>query len=131
MELVFPPYIDFGIFSTTTYDCFQPLFTFRETQMKPTQDWGSVWPTHRTFQPSAVPLPIRQGATQTKGQITPAKYANPELMKIPNFLHLTPPIIKRQCNKLKEFCTPWPEGWYLIVNRFIYYGVSLGGFSVF
>ena len=85
--------------------------------MKPTQDWGSVWPTHRTFQPSAVPLPIRQGATQTKGQITPAKYANPELMKIPNFLHLTPPIIKRQCNKLKEFCTPWPEGEYLIVIR--------------
>ena len=110
MELVLTPFIDFGTFSTTTYDCFQPLFTFRETQMKPTQDWGSVWPTHRTFQPSAVPLPIRQGATQTKGQITPAKYANPELMKIPNFLHLTPPIIKKQCNKLKEFCTPWPEG---------------------
>ena len=85
--------------------------------MKPTQDWGSVWPTHRTFQPSVVPLPIRQGAIQIKDQITPAKYANPELMKIPNFLHLTPPIIKRQCNKLKEFCTPWPEGKYVIVIR--------------
>ena len=78
--------------------------------MKPTQDWGSVWPAQRTFQPSAVPLPIRQGFVQLKNQVTPAKYANPELMKVPNFLHLTPPIIRKQCQKLKTFCTPWPKG---------------------
>lgn len=29
-------------------------------------------------------------------------------MKIPNFLHLTPPAIKTQCEALKQFCTPWP-----------------------
>ena len=95
--------------------------------MKPTQDWGSVWPSHRTFQPSAVPLPIRQGVIQQKGQITPAKYANPELMKIPNFLHITPPMIKRHCNKLKEFCTPWPEGMYGSGIEFINFYIKTVG----
>lgn len=38
------------------------------------------------------------------------KFNNPELLKIPNFLHLTPPVVKRQCEALKKFCTPWPEG---------------------
>lgn len=82
----------------------------REKQMKPNQDWSSVWPAQRTFQPSVVPLPIRQGYVQLKDQVTPSKYANVELMKIPNFLHLTPPAIKKQCQKLKQFCTPWPDG---------------------
>ncbi len=30
-------------------------------------------------------------------------------MKIPNFLHLTPPVITKQCEALKKFCTPWPQ----------------------
>lgn len=30
-------------------------------------------------------------------------------MKIPNFLHLTPPVIKMQCEALKQFCTEWPK----------------------
>lgn len=30
-------------------------------------------------------------------------------MKVPNFLHLTPPVIKRQCEALKPFCTEWPK----------------------
>lgn len=72
------------------------------------QDWGSVWPGPRSFHPATVPLPVRQGFTE-KGAPTPDKYANAELMKIPNFLHLTPPVIKRQCEALKKFCTPWPK----------------------
>jgi small subunit ribosomal protein S35 len=32
----------------------------------------------------------------------PGKFANAELMKIPNFLHLTPPAIERQCQALKS-----------------------------
>lgn len=71
------------------------------------QDWGNVWPGPRSFHPATVPLPIRQGYVE-KG-VTPGKYANAELMKIPNFLHLTPPVIKRQCEALKQFCTPWPK----------------------
>ena len=29
-------------------------------------------------------------------------------MKIPNFLHLTPPVVKKHCAAIKKFCTPWP-----------------------
>lgn len=29
-------------------------------------------------------------------------------MKIPNFLHLTPPAIKAQCEAIKQYCTDWP-----------------------
>ncbi|KAL1517255.1 hypothetical protein ABEB36_001042 [Hypothenemus hampei] len=80
----------------------------RTNQMAVDQDWGSVWPGPRSFHPATVPLPIRQGYTE-KGAPPPDKYANAELMKIPNFLHLTPPVIKRQCEALKQFCTPWPK----------------------
>jgi len=80
----------------------------RHTQMKPSQDWNSVWPAARTFHPAVVPLPVRQGAVQIKNQVVPSKYANTELMKIPNFLHLTPPVIKKHCQALRKFCTPFP-----------------------
>ena len=86
----------------------KPLF--REKTMKPDQDWPSVWPGPRTFHPASVPLPVRQGFAHLKGQSTPGKYANVELMKIPNFLHLTPPAIKRHCEAIQKFCTPWPKG---------------------
>ncbi|XP_018569209.1 28S ribosomal protein S35, mitochondrial [Anoplophora glabripennis] len=79
----------------------------RANKMAVDQDWGSVWPGPRSFHPATVPLPIRQGYAE-KGA-SPDKYANAELMKIPNFLHLTPPVIKRQCEALKKFCTPWPK----------------------
>jgi hypothetical protein len=78
--------------------------------MRPDQDWGSVWPAARTFHPAVVPLPVRQGVVQTKRQVVPAKYANAELMKIPNFLHLTPPVIRKHCSAIKKFCTAWPNG---------------------
>ena len=38
----------------------------------------------------------------------PSKHANAELMKIPNFLHLTPPVIKDHCSAISKFCTEWP-----------------------
>ncbi|XP_030751039.1 28S ribosomal protein S35, mitochondrial [Sitophilus oryzae] len=84
-----------------------PLPDPRTNQMPIDQDWGSVWPGPRSFHPASVPLPVRQGYVE-KGA-PPDKYANAELMKIPNFLHLTPPVIKRQCEALKKFCTPWPK----------------------
>lgn len=79
----------------------------RSKQMKVNQDWGNVWTGPRTFHPATVPLPIRQGYEEKS--VAPGKYANAELMKIPNFLHLTPPVIKRQCEALKQFCTSWPK----------------------
>jgi len=85
----------------------------RYMQMSPDQDWVSSWPTAHTFKWSAVPLPIRQGYVSRLSEnqgMPPQKYANPELMKIPNFLHLTPAHIKRHCQAIKEYCNPWPEG---------------------
>jgi len=82
----------------------------RSASMTPDQNWGNVWPATRTFHPASVPLPIRQGVVQTKTQVVPAKYANAELMKIPNFLHLTPPVISTHCSAISKFCTEWPKG---------------------
>ncbi|VVC90760.1 unnamed protein product [Leptidea sinapis] len=80
----------------------------RAEKMPTDQNWGNVWPGPRSFHPSSVPLPIRQGYVP-KGQVPPGKKANAELMKIPNFLHLTPPVIKMQCEAIKKFCTEWPK----------------------
>jgi len=82
----------------------------RSASMTPAQTWGNVWPATRTFHPATVPLPVRQGVTQTKRQVVPHKYANAELMKIPNFLHLTPPVISTHCSAISQFCTDWPKG---------------------
>ncbi|XP_037042990.1 28S ribosomal protein S35, mitochondrial [Bradysia coprophila] len=79
----------------------------RSKQMAVDQDWGSVWPGPRSFHPATVPLPLHQGYVP-KNTASPGKFANAELMKIPNFLHLTPPVINAQCEVLKKFCTPWP-----------------------
>ena len=84
------------------------LSNFSTYVMPVDQDWGSVWPGPRTFHPASVPLPVRQGYNE-KGA-PPGKFGNAELMKIPNFLHLTPPVVKRQCEALKRFCTAWPQG---------------------
>jgi len=65
------------------------------------QDWPSVWPTARTFHPATVPLPLHQGYVKGNNA-TPNKFANLELMKIANFLHLTPPAIKRHCEAIKS-----------------------------
>jgi small subunit ribosomal protein S35 len=81
----------------------------RSQQMAIDQNWGNVWPGPRTFHPATVPLPVRQGWVPVN-KAPPGKFANAELMKIPNFLHLTPPVISQQCEALKKFCTPWPKG---------------------
>ncbi|XP_063545369.1 small ribosomal subunit protein mS35 [Cydia strobilella] len=80
----------------------------RGDRMATDQNWGNVWPGPKTFHPSSVPLPLRQGYVP-KGMAPPGKKANAELMKIPNFLHLTPPVIKAQCEAIKSFCTEWPK----------------------
>lgn len=83
----------------------------RYNKMSIDQDWTSVWPTAAMFKQNAVPLPVRQGYVKNNAEnngLPPAKYANTELMKIPNFLHLTPPHIKKQCQAIKKFCTKWP-----------------------
>lgn len=80
----------------------------RSERMPVDQDWPSVWPTAQSFRPSVVPLPLRQGYNP-KGA-PPGKYANLELMKVPNFLHLTPAHLAKHAKVLRPFCTPWPAG---------------------
>ncbi|CAF4096168.1 unnamed protein product, partial [Rotaria magnacalcarata] len=84
----------------------------RYLRMSTDQDWTNVWPTATTFKQSVVPLPITQGyvasVKENKG-LPLEKYANAELMKIPNFFHLTPNHIKKHCAAIKKYCTPWPE----------------------
>lgn len=73
-------------------------------------DWKSIWPGPSTFNPSAIPIPVKQGRLKAYANVKPFdKNANMELMKIPNFFHLTPPAIKAHCEALKKFCTPFPE----------------------
>uniref|UniRef100_H3AA17 Mitochondrial ribosomal protein S35 n=1 Tax=Latimeria chalumnae TaxID=7897 RepID=H3AA17_LATCH len=79
----------------------------RTEKMAFDQDWSNVYPTATVFKPSAVPLPIRMGYPIKRG-VAPEKKGNLELVKIPNFLHLTPTAIKKHCAALKDFCTDWP-----------------------
>ncbi|KAK2867721.1 hypothetical protein QQF64_023491 [Cirrhinus molitorella] len=79
----------------------------RTERMSVDQDWTAVYPTAAPFKPSAVPLPVRMGYPVKRG-VPPAKKGNLELIKIPNFLHLTPVAIKKHCEALKQFCTEWP-----------------------
>lgn len=85
-----------------------PTAPSREQQMPTDQDWPSVWPGPRTFHPASVPLPLRQGQDRDV-KVPFGKYVNTELMKLPNFLHLTPPAVAKHCAALKKFCTEWPK----------------------
>lgn len=84
----------------------------RTERMSTDQHWPDVWPGQRMFHPGTVPLPIHQGYVQTCTGMKPKpdRFFNTELMKIPNFLHLTPIAIKQQTNALKRFCSAWPKG---------------------
>ncbi|XP_060585038.1 small ribosomal subunit protein mS35-like [Ruditapes philippinarum] len=91
-----------------------PPLTPRSAKMPVNQDWTNVWPAAQTFKWSVVPLPLRQGAlkipSEAKGDgFPPDKYGNTELLKIPNFLHLTPKHIEKHCKAIKKFCTSWPD----------------------
>ncbi|XP_053741971.1 28S ribosomal protein S35, mitochondrial [Synchiropus splendidus] len=80
----------------------------RTERMPVDQDWTAVYPAAASFKPNSVPLPVRMGYP-VKGGVPPEKRGNLELIKIPNFLHLTPTAIKKHCEALKPFCTEWPS----------------------
>ena len=83
----------------------QVELTPRAEKMPVDQDWPSVWPTARVFHPATGPLPLHQGFVDKAKRSSPNKFGNAELMKIPNFLHLTPPAIERHCEALKSIIT--------------------------
>ncbi|XP_040018952.2 small ribosomal subunit protein mS35 isoform X2 [Gasterosteus aculeatus] len=80
----------------------------RTEKMPVDQDWTAVYPAAAPFRPGSVPLPVRMGYPVKRG-VPPEKKGNLELIKIPNFLHLTPAAIKKHCEALKPFCTEWPS----------------------
>ncbi|XP_044050340.1 28S ribosomal protein S35, mitochondrial [Siniperca chuatsi] len=80
----------------------------RTEKMPVDQDWTAVYPAATPFRPGSVPLPVRMGYP-VNGGVPPEKKGNLELIKIPNFLHLTPAAIKKHCEALKPFCTEWPS----------------------
>ncbi|XP_068168879.1 small ribosomal subunit protein mS35 [Antennarius striatus] len=82
--------------------------TPRSESMPLDLDWTAVYPAAASFKPNTVPLPVRMGFP-VKGGVPPDKKGNLELIKIPNFLHLTPTAIKKHCEALKPFCTEWPS----------------------
>uniref|UniRef100_A0A1A8RRW3 Mitochondrial ribosomal protein S35 n=2 Tax=Nothobranchius TaxID=28779 RepID=A0A1A8RRW3_9TELE len=82
--------------------------TPRTAKMPLDQDWTSVYPAATPFRANSVPLPVRMGYP-VRGGVPPEKKGNLELIKIPNFLHLTPAAIRKHCEALKPFCTEWPS----------------------
>ncbi|XP_066928622.1 small ribosomal subunit protein mS35-like [Clytia hemisphaerica] len=74
-------------------------------------DWSDVFEAAQSYNPGVVPLPLRMGRPRTNkvGDVPPHDKGNIELLKIPNFFHLTPPAIKKHCEALTEYCSPWPE----------------------
>ncbi|XP_061917231.1 small ribosomal subunit protein mS35 [Entelurus aequoreus] len=80
----------------------------RTEKMSVDQDWTNVYPAATPFRASAVPLPVRMGYPVKRG-VPLGKKGNLELIKVPNFLHLTPVAIRKHCEALKPFCNEWPS----------------------
>merc|ERR1712130_536944 len=86
-------------------------FTFKADQDgKTNYDWAAIWPSQRSFTDSLVPFDIRQGnrTTAFNLRLRPDKFHNSQLNFSPNLLHLSPPVVKAQCQKLKAFSTKFP-----------------------
>uniref|UniRef100_A0A8C8FYD2 Small ribosomal subunit protein mS35 mitochondrial conserved domain-containing protein n=1 Tax=Oncorhynchus tshawytscha TaxID=74940 RepID=A0A8C8FYD2_ONCTS len=77
----------------------------RTDRMPVDQDWTAVYPTAAPFRQGSVPLPVRMGFPVKRG-VPPEKKGNLELIKIPNFLHLTPAAIKKHCEARSA---QWPS----------------------
>ena len=72
-----------------------------------------MWPTGAPFRHSATPFPVRMGVAKNRVEndgVVPDKSINVELLKVSNFLHLTPRHVEKHCQVLQQFCTEWPEG---------------------
>jgi small subunit ribosomal protein S35 len=71
--------------------------------MSTSSDWSVAWPSAATFKSSVVPLPVRMGFRANPKKTPPFKTAgNLELLKIPNFLHLTPLHMEKHCQAIKS-----------------------------
>ncbi|KXJ18051.1 28S ribosomal protein S35, mitochondrial isoform X2 [Exaiptasia diaphana] len=83
----------------------------RSIKMSPeTTDWPSVYSGSETYNPSVIPIMVRMGRYRHNrtDKMPNRSFGNIELMKIPNFFHLSPPAIQRQSEAIKHLCKPWP-----------------------
>jgi len=74
-------------------------------------DWSSVFDAAKPYNRNVIPLPIRMGRPRHSrlGDVPTIDKGNIELLKVPNFFHLTPPAIEKHCMALKDYCSPWPK----------------------
>lgn len=79
-----------------------------ERQISHNANWTTTWPVARTFQPDLVKIPLYMGYTES-GVVKYKRDSSIELLKLPNFLHLAPPAIKKHCAAINKFCTQWPK----------------------
>uniref|UniRef100_A0A4W5MRD9 Mitochondrial ribosomal protein S35 n=1 Tax=Hucho hucho TaxID=62062 RepID=A0A4W5MRD9_9TELE len=81
----------------------------RTDRMPVDQDWTAVYPAAAPFRQGSVPLPVRMGFPVKRG-VPPEKKGNLELIKIPNFLHLTPiSTVKKHLDIISHFLGLWPS----------------------
>lgn len=73
------------------------------------EEWTDLWPVARPYNHHLVRLPIRMGRPTYPGEPPREADGNAELLKIPNFLHLTPRHIEKHTQALKPLCKPWPK----------------------
>lgn len=75
-------------------------------------DWPSIFSGAKSYHPSVVPIFFRMGRLKQNkpGFALPVRaLGNLQLMKIPNFFHLSSPAIERHCQALESLCTEWPQ----------------------
>lgn len=90
---------------------------WKPREVNPDAPWSSVYHVAQSFDPYLIPIPLRMGRpdrgraenASDSGIVPPPAIGNLELMKIPNFFHLTPPAILKHCEALKPLCNSWPE----------------------
>ncbi|XP_039265486.2 small ribosomal subunit protein mS35-like [Styela clava] len=109
------PYIDEIILKSSQFSTTQNsrlnlkrFYAEWKNNLENCKNWSEIWTAPAPFDPHKFPCDIRMGSEMNLVP-KPGKYDNMELMKVQNFLHLTPPAIKKHCEGLKKFCTEWPE----------------------
>lgn len=70
---------------------------------------SQIFTSSSVFNAALLQLPIRMGRPIKPEVLPPRAAGNIELLKIPNFFHLTPQKVRRDTDALTDLCTQWPE----------------------
>ncbi|EDV20498.1 uncharacterized protein TRIADDRAFT_31814 [Trichoplax adhaerens] len=72
-------------------------------------DLSQILTTSNVYNAALFDLPIRMGRPIKPEVLPPRAAGNIELLKIPNFFHLTPQKVRRDTDALKALCNAWPS----------------------